>query len=155
MKAQQKNLVLYSGLGGLLEFYDFIIYALLAPTLAALFFPAQDHLTALLATFATFSVGYLARPIGGVIFAHFGDKYGRKNTFMVTIVLMACSTFAIGLLPSYQSIGVTATILLVLLRVLQGFSVGGEIPGAITYISESIPTKRNLSTAIIFFLRYN
>lgn len=155
MNRDQKKLILYSGIGGLLEFYDFIIYALLAPILASLFFPSKDHLTAMLATFATFSVGYLVRPIGGIIFAHFGDKHGRKNTFMATIILMAFSTFAIGLIPTYQSMGIMATSLLVALRVLQGFSVGGEIPGAITYISESMPEKRGIATAIIFFFLIN
>ncbi len=155
MPTQQQKIILYSGLGGLLEFYDFIIYALLAPILATLYFPSQNQSAALLVTFATFSAGYLARPLGGIVFGHFGDKYGRKNTFMLTVILMACATFAIGILPSYQSLGIIAAILMVSLRILQGFSVGGEIPGAITYVSEFMPEKRGVATAIIFFFLTN
>lgn len=151
----QKRVIFYCGCGGLLEFYDFIIYALLAPVLAALFFHTDNTITALLATFTTFAVGYLVRPIGGIIFGHFGDRYGRKKVFLMTIVLMACATFAIGLVPSYQHIGITATILVVILRVLQGISIGGEIPGAITYLSESMPQQRGVVTAIIFFFLIN
>jgi MFS family permease len=155
MNREQRKALFYSGIGGLLEFYDFIIYALAAPILANLFFPNTDKLTSLLATFATFALGYLARPIGGIIFSHFGDKYGRKNTFLTTVVLMAISTFAMALVPSYQSIGIAGTLLIIILRVLQGLSVGGEIPGAITYISEVIPQKRGLATGIIFCFLIN
>lgn len=155
MNNSQKKLVMYSGVGGLLEFYDFIIYALLASILSQVFFPIENELTSLLATFATFSAGYLARPIGGVIFSHFGDKYGRKTTFMVTIIIMAISTLAMGLIPSYQSIGITATVLLIFFRVLQGLSVGGEIPGAITYIAETVPEESGYATGIIFFYLLN
>lgn len=155
MNRTQKKSLFYSGIGGLLEFYDFIIYALAAPILAQLFFPTSDELTSILATFATFALGYLARPIGGIIFSHFGDKYGRKNTFMTTVILMALSTFLMGLTPTYHTAGITGTFLLIVFRVLQGLSVGGEIPGAITYISEVIPQKRGLATGIIFCFLIN
>lgn len=147
----QVKMVVLSGLGGLLEFYDFIIYALLASYLAELFFPLKDVTLSLLATFCTFSVGYLVRPLGGFIFGHFGDKYGRKKCFMLSIFIMAVATFCIGIIPSYQQIGVMAPILLVFFRLLQGISVGGEIPGAITYMSEIVPNKTGVVCGIIFF----
>jgi MFS family permease len=152
---KQTHLIFLSGLGGLLEFYDFIIYALLASYIAHNFFPTGNYVTSLLATFATFSVGYLARPIGGFVFGHYGDKIGRKTSFTLTIFLMALSTFAIGLVPNYQSIGMTAPIILLILRLLQGFSIGGEIPGAITYISESVPERHGLGCGLIFFSLVN
>lgn len=152
---EQRRLLILCGLGGMLEFYDFIIYALLAGVLATQFFPTGNSLTSALATFATFALGYLARPLGGVIFGHFGDVSGRKHTFMMTILLMAVSTFLIGLVPTYNQIGVTGTIILVILRVVQGLSIGGEIPGAITYISECMPEKRGWSTGVIFFFLVN
>lgn len=152
---KQNRLIFLSGLGGLLEFYDFIIYALLASYIAHNFFPTGNYITSLMATFATFSVGYLTRPIGGFVFGHFGDKIGRKVSFTLTIFLMAISTFAIGLVPNYQSIGITAPIILLVLRLLQGFSIGGEIPGAITYISESAPERHGLGCSLIFFSLVN
>ncbi len=148
-KTQQKLLVL-SSLGGVLEFYDFIIYALLASYIAKEFFPTGNNLTTLAATFATFSIGYLARPLGGIVFGHFGDKFGRKQTFMASILIMAISTFLIAMVPAYNVIGVAAPIILTLLRILQGLSIGGEIPGAIAYVSESIPEKKGFACGIIF-----
>ncbi len=147
---EQKKLLILSSLGGVLEFYDFIIYALLANYISKEFFSAENSIVSLIATFATFSVGYLVRPLGGVIFGHFGDKFGRKKTFTLSIFLMALATFSIGLIPSYQTIGIAAPILLTLLRIIQGLSIGGEIPGAIAYVSESIPHKKGLATGIIF-----
>lgn len=102
-------------------------------------------------TFLTFSVGYLMRPIGGVILGHFGDKYGRKKIFTLSVFIMAISTFLIGLIPSFQQIGIMAPIILIILRLLQGFSVGGEIPGAITYVSESIPERKGYACGLLFF----
>lgn len=133
----------------MLEFYDFIIYALLASYISKLFFPIQSAITSLLIAFSAYAVGYLARPFGGIIFGHFGDKYGRKN-FTISILIMALPTFLIGILPTYSSIGIMAPILLVLCRIAQGISVGGEIPGAITYVGEAVPEKRGFMTAVIF-----
>ena len=155
MEQSQKKILLYSGIGGLLEFYDFIIYALMASVLAELFFPATNTIASLLETFTAFSLGYFVRPIGGVIFSHFGDKYGRKKIFTSTVILMAISTFAIGCVPPFHIIGVASTLLLIVFRLLQGMSVGGEIPGAITYISETIPKKHEIATAVIFFFILN
>lgn len=145
-----QKLVFYSSLGGLLEFYDFVIYALLASFISEHFFATSDKTIALLETFATFAVGYLVRPIGGIVFGHFGDKHGRKRSFVLSIFIMAASTFLMGCIPSYHHIGFFAPVLLLFLRICQGFSVGGEIPGSITYISEVSPSKEGLYTSILF-----
>ncbi|HAT8179254.1 TPA: MFS transporter [Legionella pneumophila] len=150
-KAERKVIFL-SSLGGALEFYDFIIYIFLASELSELFFPATNHLASLMGVYAAFAIGYLIRPLGGIIFSHFGDKYGRKKTFVITLILMALPTFLIGLLPDYKSIGIWAPALLILLRLTQGLSVGGEIPGAITFAGEHVnPKHRGVTCAIIFF----
>lgn len=153
MKSQPEPLrvLILCSLGGALEFFDFIIFALMAKQLAIIFFPNQNEFNALLTTFSTFAIGYMARPLGGIILGHFGDRYGRKQTFTFSILLMACSTFAIGLLPTYAHIGVFAPLLLVFFRLLQGLSIGGEIPGAITYTSEYWPEKKGLCIGVIFF----
>ncbi|MCP3940664.1 MAG: MHS family MFS transporter [Desulfobacteraceae bacterium] len=150
MTKVQRQVLLLSSLGGLLEFYDFIIYALLASYISTIFFPSETAINSLLATFATYAVGYLARPFGGIVFGHYGDKYGRKKTFTVSILIMACATFGIGLIPSYNTIGIFAPALLVVLRILQGISIGGEIPGAITYVSEFIREKKGFATGLVF-----
>lgn len=150
LKKSQRKLLFLSSLGGVLEFYDFIIFALLASYLAKAFFPAENALVSLMETFATFAIGYLVRPLGGLVFGHIGDKRGRKQTFTASILLMAIATFAIAFVPTYQSIGVAAPLMLTLLRVIQGLSIGGEIPGAIAYVSESLPDKKGLGTSIVF-----
>src|SRR5450759_902519 len=120
-----------AALGGALEFYDFVIYVFLASVIGQLFFPADmpDWLR-LLQTFGIFAAGYLARPLGGILIGHFGDLLGRKRMFTLSIFLMAAPTLAIGLLPTYASIGIAAPLLLLLMRILQGFAIGGEVPGA-------------------------
>lgn len=132
-----------SALGGALEFYDFIVYAFFASMISELFFPPHmpDWLK-LLQTFGIFAAGYLSRPFGGIIMAHFGDLVGRKRMFALSILLMAIPTFAIGLLPTYASIGVFAPILLLLMRVMQGAAIGGEVPGAWVFVSEHVPANR-------------
>ncbi len=134
-----RKLVAVTSVGGFLELYDFSIYAIMANHIADHFFPADDPSISLLLTFATFTVGYFGRPLGGIVFGHFGDRHGRRKTFATTVLLMAISTALIGVLPDYSQIGILAPVLLVMLRVLQGFSLGGELPGAITYISEAVP----------------
>nr|WP_272927953.1 MFS transporter [Legionella pneumophila] len=147
----ERKVIFLSSLGGALEFYDFIIYIFLASELSELFFPAANHLASLMGVYAAFAIGYLIRPLGGIIFSHFGDKYGRKKTFVITLILMALPTFLIGLLPDYKSIGIGAPALLILLRLIQGLSVGGEIPGAITFAGEHVnPKHRGVTCAIIF-----
>ena len=124
-------------LGGFLELYDFIVYAMMAGYLADHFFPAGDQAISLLLTFSTFSVGYLARPLGGLFFGHIGDRYGRKRTFALSVLMMAASTLSIAILPGYEQLGIIAPVALTALRLLQGFSLGGEVPGAITYLRET------------------
>ncbi|MDQ8039704.1 MAG: MFS transporter [Rickettsiella sp.] len=149
---EQKKIILLTGLGGALEFYDFIIFVFFAKTLGSLFFPSSDAIVSLLATYGLFAVGYLMRPLGGIILGHMGDRVGRKKTFLITIIGMAIPSLLIAVLPNYQTIGIFAPILLILLRLLQGFSVGGEIPGALVFITELTPTNnRALVCSLIFF----
>lgn len=138
---EYRTLVL-SALGGALEFYDFIIFVFFALTIGHLFFPPDmpDWLRQL-QTFAIFAAGYLARPLGGIVMAHFGDLMGRKRMFMLSILLMALPTLAIGLLPTYASIGVWAPLALLALRVLQGAAIGGEVPGAWVFVAEHVPER--------------
>jgi len=132
-----------SALGGTLEFYDFVIYVFFATVLGALFFPADmpDWLRQL-QTFGIFAAGYLARPVGGLIIAHFGDILGRKRMFTLSIFMMAAPTLVIGLLPTYASIGIAAPLLLLAMRVLQGAAIGGEMPGAWVFVAEHVPARR-------------
>ena len=132
-----------SALGGTLEFYDFVIYVFFATVLGALFFPADmpDWLRQL-QTFGIFAAGYLARPVGGIVIAHFGDVLGRKRMFTLSIFLMAAPTLVIGLLPTYASIGVAAPLLLLAMRVLHGAAIGGEMPGAWVFVAEHTPAHR-------------
>ncbi|WP_422449388.1 MULTISPECIES: MFS transporter [unclassified Endozoicomonas] len=148
--SSQYKLASSISLGGMLEIYDFLIYGLMASYIAENFFPAEDHITSLINTFATFAIGYLTRPLGGIVFGHFGDRYGRKKTFTFSIFLMAVTTALMGCLPGWNSIGSAAPITLILLRLLQGFSLGGEIPGSITYLSETTPERRGLVIGILF-----
>ena len=148
--AGQYKLSFAVSMGGMLELYDFIIYGLMAGYIAENFFPTSDTYNSLLGTFATFAVGYITRPLGGIIFGHFGDRYGRKKSFTLSIFIMATSTALIGCLPSYSSLGPLAPMLLVILRCVQGFSLGGEVPGAITYLSESAPERQGFVVGILF-----
>lgn len=129
-------------LGSLLESYEFAVYAFFAKPLGMELIPVRDELTNIIITFAIMSCGAVARPIGGLVFAHFGDNNGRKDVFSSTILLMALPTFAISLIPSYNKIGIFAVILLLLMRILQNFALGGEVPAAIAYAYESSPEKR-------------
>ena len=131
-----------SALGGTLEFYDFVVFVFFANVIGALFFPPSlpDWMRQL-QTLGIFAAGYLARPIGGVLIAHFGDILGRKRMFTLSIFLMAVPTLVIGLLPTYAAIGVAAPILLLLMRVLQGAAIGGEMPGAWVFVAEHAPAR--------------
>jgi len=131
-----------SSLGTVFEWYDFYLYATLAPFFAALFFPKGNDTAALLSAFATYAAGFVVRPFGALVFGRVGDLVGRKYTFLVTIVVMGASTFAVGLLPTYESIGVAAPIVLVTLRLVQGLALGGEYGGAATYVAEHAPNDR-------------
>ncbi len=141
-KQDYKTLSL-AALGGALEFYDFIIFIFFAVALGELFFPADiPEWLRQLQTFGIFAAGYLVRPLGGIIMAHFGDLIGRKKMFSLSILLMAVPTLAIGMLPTYDAIGMAAPILLLLMRIMQGAAIGGEVPGAWVFVAEHVPHKR-------------
>lgn len=122
--------------GTLIEWYEFFAYASLSPYIMANFFPKGDPIAASLLTWLVFATGFVVRPVGAVVFGHLGDKVGRKTTFIATLLLMGMATFFMGLLPTYSQVGILAPILLTLLRILQGISLGGEYGGAITYVLE-------------------
>jgi MFS family permease len=137
-----KRVILASSLGTVFEWYDFYLYATLAPFFAALFFPKGNDTAALLSSFATYAAGFLVRPFGALVFGRVGDLVGRKYTFLITIVVMGASTFLVGLLPTFATISWAAPILLVTLRLLQGLALGGEYGGAATYVAEHAPEDR-------------
>src|SRR5882757_7107541 len=130
MTKDEKFVIFASSLGTVFEWYDFYLYAVLAPFFAALFFPPGNDTAALLSAFATYAAGFLVRPFGALIFGRIGDLVGRKYTFLVTIIVMGASTFLVGLLPTFEQIGWLAPILLVSLRLCQGLALGGEYGGA-------------------------
>lgn len=126
-----------SSLGGMLEFYDFIIFVFFTQVISSLFFPSTlSPFWASMNTYGAFAAGYFARPLGGIIMAHFGDKSGRKKMFMLSILLMVIPTFALGLMPTFESIGYIAPIALLVIRILQGIAIGGELPGAWVFVYE-------------------
>jgi MFS family permease len=130
IERSERKVIFASSLGTVFEWYDFYLYATLAPFFAALFFPPGNDTAALLSAFATYAAGFLVRPFGALVFGRVGDLVGRKYTFLVTIVVMGSATAAVGLLPTYASIGIAAPILLTVLRLLQGLALGGEYGGA-------------------------
>jgi MHS family shikimate/dehydroshikimate transporter-like MFS transporter len=138
--SDMRKVVMGSFAGALLEWYDFFIFGTAAGIVfGPLFFPQSDPIVGTIAAFATFGVGFLARPLGGIVFGHYGDKIGRKVTLIWTLMIVGVSTFLIGLLPTYSSVGVTAPVLLVILRLIQGFGLGGEYGGAALMTIESAP----------------
>jgi MFS family permease len=150
MTSEEKFVIFASSLGTIFEWYDFYLYAVLAQFFAGLFFPSGNDTAALLSAFATYAAGFLVRPFGALIFGRVGDLVGRKYTFLVTIMVMGTSTFLVGVLPTFASVGWLAPILLVSLRLLQGLALGGEYGGAATYVAEhSRPNERGFSTSWI------
>jgi MFS transporter, MHS family, proline/betaine transporter len=145
------RVIILSSLGGALEFYDFVVYSTFALYIGNTFFPARDPLTSLLLSFVVFAAGYVARPLGGVVFSHFGDRYGRRRVFILAMLIMSSATVAMGLLPGYAAWGAAASVCMVLLRLLQGFCLGGELPGAITYVVETAPRSAGFAAGFIFF----
>lgn len=142
---KKKNFIMPGIVGNILEWYDFSLYGYFASIISSLFFPTDNPSIALFKTFGIFAAGFLMRPIGAIIFGHFGDRYGRKQILAVSIILMSGSTFIIGILPTYSQIGMTAGVLLTICRLLQGLAVGGEFSGSIVYIIEhSSQTKRGM-----------
>ena len=144
------SVIAASSVGTLIEWYDFFIFGSLATILSEQFFPKTNPTAAFLSTLATFAAGFIVRPFGALVFGRLGDKVGRKYTFLVTLVLMGGSTFAIGLVPNYETIGVFAPLIVLLLRLLQGLALGGEYGGAATYVAEHAPAaKRGFYTSFI------
>ncbi|EOW6758230.1 MFS transporter [Cronobacter malonaticus] len=143
LNRQDYKTLTLAALGGALEFYDFIIFVFFAAVVGKLFFPPDiPEWLRQVQTFGIFAAGYLARPLGGLIMAHFGDLVGRKKMFTLSILLMAVPTLLIGLLPDYAAMGIAAPVLLLLLRILQGAAIGGEVPGAWVFVAEHVPEKR-------------
>jgi|SoiMethySBSTD1v2_1073268.scaffolds.fasta_scaffold91326_2 MFS family permease len=149
-KSEERRVIFASSLGTVFEWYDFYIYAVLAPFFASVFFPPGNQTTALLNAFVNYAAGFLVRPFGALVFGRIGDLVGRKYTFLVTITVMGLSTALVGFLPTYASIGMVAPVLLLLLRLAQGLALGGEYGGAATYVAEHAPEdKRGAHTAWI------
>src|SRR5437773_5486394 len=147
---EEKKVIFASSLGTVFEWYDFYLYAVLAPFFAAVFFPSGNATAALLSAFATYAAGFLVRPFGALVFGRVGDLVGRKYTFLVTIMVMGLATFAVGLLPTFATVGWLAPVLLVTLRLLQGLALGGEYGGAATYVAEHArPDDRGYATSFI------
>lgn len=144
------KIVLLASLGGTLEFYDFVIFGVFGADLGRAIFPSSVPLVELISSYGAFAAGYFARPIGGIVLSHFGDRYGRKNVFLLSLFVMSGATLAMGLVPSYASWGVAASVTMVLLRLLQGFCIGGELPGALTYVVETAPKQAALVCGVVF-----
>lgn len=140
--AARRRLLAACFVGNFVEYYDFAIYGYTAAVIATSFFPSGDRTAALLSTFALFAVSFFMRPVGGIVFGNLGDRLGRRNILATTILLMGVSTVAVGVLPTYGQIGLWAPVLLTLTRLLQGFSAGGEITGASTFVVENAPADR-------------
>ncbi|MBV9251937.1 MAG: MFS transporter, partial [Acetobacteraceae bacterium] len=145
------KVALASAIGTTVEYYDFTLYATAtALVFNRIFFLTKDPLVGSLAAFATFFIGYCARPLGGVIFGHFGDRVGRRNMLLITVLIMGLGTFFIGLIPSYATIGIWAPVLLILLRLLQGIGIGGEYGGGMVMTVEHAPPHlRGLCSALV------
>src|SRR5688500_11238580 len=137
-----RRVIFASSLGTLFEWYDFYLYGSLAVFFGGLFFPKGNETAQLLASLATFGAGFGVRPLGALVFGSLGDRVGRKYTFLITMATMGVSTALIGLLPTYATLGLVATALLVLLRLLQGLALGGEYGGAATYVAEHVPDEQ-------------
>jgi MFS family permease len=150
LTGEERMVIVASSVGTVFEWYDFYLYATLAPFFATLFFPKGNQTAALLSAFAAYAAGFLVRPFGALVFGRIGDLIGRKYTFLVTIVVMGLSTFGVGLMPTYAVLGWWAPIILVSLRLLQGLALGGEYGGAATYVAEhSAPDRRGYNTSWI------
>src|SRR6185437_14496071 len=140
--AEYRKAITAGVIGNVLEWYDFGVYGYLVPTLSGLFFPNSDPTASLLSTFAVFGVGFLMRPVGSIVFGIYGDRYGRRAALSAVIFVMAIATFALGLLPTYAEAGILGPVLLVVVRLFQGLSTGGEFGGSSAYIVEYAPQHR-------------
>lgn len=138
----KKKQIIMTSLGNTLEWFDFGLFIFFAPIIGEKFFPIENPVTATLAAFAVFTVGFICRPIGGILFGHVGDTHGRAGTLRLSILLITLSTLLIGLLPTYHTLGILAPVIFVLLRLVQGLSIGGEYSGVMIYLAESAPAKK-------------
>lgn len=143
---ESQKVIFASSLGTVFEWYDFFLYGALAAVISKQFFAGVNDTTAFIFALMAFAAGFVVRPFGALVFGRLGDMIGRKYTFLATIVLMGLATFAVGLLPTYSSIGIAAPIILVALRMLQGLALGGEYGGAATYVAEHAPRASAAST---------
>jgi MFS family permease len=150
LNKEQKQIITLSSIGGMLEFYDFTIYGLFAVYFTNQFFPSHNQLISIVASYTVFLVGYVVRPLGGILFSHIGDEIGRKTVLIITMVLMGIASFGMGLLPNYAQIGVLAPILMLFCRLIQGLAIGGELPSMIVYVTESMPDKRGFGMGGVF-----
>lgn len=141
-KQNYRKLLISGAIGNVLEWFDFAVYGFFAPVFAKLFFPSEDATLSLIAAYGAFAAGYLMRPLGGALFGHVGDRFGRKATLILSILLMALCSLTISLLPTYEQIGATAGILMIVLRMLQGIAVGGEYTGSIVFLAEGAPNNQ-------------
>src|SRR5689334_18928485 len=137
-----RKVIAASSVGTMIEWYDFYIFGMLATTISKEFFPQDNPTAALINTLAIFAAGFIVRPFGALVFGRLGDLIGRKYTFLLTLILMGSSTFAIGLIPNFSHIGYAAPVLVLLLRLIQGLALGGEYGGAATYVAEHSPAHR-------------
>ncbi|HRK72209.1 MAG TPA: MFS transporter, partial [Micropepsaceae bacterium] len=142
MSREEKRVVLASSLGTVFEWYDFYLYGSLAAVIGAQFFSAYPEATRNIFALLAFAAGFLVRPFGALVFGRLGDLFGRRYTFLITILVMGASTFLVGVLPSYEAIGIAAPILLIVLRMAQGLALGGEYGGAAIYVAEHAPKNR-------------
>jgi MHS family proline/betaine transporter-like MFS transporter len=148
--AAASRILFLASLGGALEFYDFVIFGIFARDIADAIFPNPTPLVSLMVSFAAFAAGYLARPVGGIVLSHFGDRYGRRRVFLISIFVMSGATLGMGLVPSFAAWGVAASVLMVVLRLVQGFCLGGELPGALTYVVETAPQHAPFVCGVVF-----
>ena len=144
------RIVLLASLGGTLEFYDFVIFGIFAKDIADAIFPNPTPLVSLMVSFGAFAVGYFARPIGGIVLSHFGDRYGRRRVFLISLFTMSGATLGMGLVPTFATWGAAASVLMVTLRLVQGFCLGGELPGALTYVVETAPGIAPYVCSVVF-----
>jgi len=144
-RARTRRVAVAGAVGTLIEYYDFSLYGYLAVVVAPLFFPATDPVVSLLSALAVFATAYLARPLGGIVFGHIGDRFGRKRALLATLVCMGTASTLMGLLPVHDQVGVWAAVLLIIVRLAQGFSAGGEVGGSATFISEATPRRLKAS----------
>ena len=140
--AEERKVLIGSSLGTVFEWYDFFLFGTLAAVIGQQFFTTVDPSTAFIFALLSFSAGFIVRPFGAVVFGRLGDRIGRKHTFLATIVLMGASTFLVGALPGYDTIGIAAPVILITMRLLQGLAVGGEYGGAVVYVAEHAPPGR-------------